>query len=160
MARIIYSEREVEDILETSRMYGIAPAIRELKSEGRKAPSYPTIVKWFKDRGEEIPAIDSIGQKAVHMKLFYGDNEKKYAAQRLMERIVEKLEEGDLDAKDVNLLSNSLHKAVQTFNLIDGKATNVNETVTKNGDDLVIQDLLSAAKAKNAIRESELIEEA
>lgn len=151
MAKVIYSERQVEEFIELAKMKGIGPAVREI--------GYPSVAQayaWFKKAGEDVPSIDSIATKAVHMKLFYADNEKKYAAQRNIERIVEALEEADLDAKDINLLSNALHKAIQTFNLIDGKATNVNETVTKNGDDLVVQDILSAAKARNSLREQEL----
>lgn len=151
MARVIYSERQVEEFIELAQMKGIGPAVRELGY-----PSTPMAYKWFRDRGEDIPSIDSLATRAVHFKLFYGDNEKKFAAQKNIERIVEALEEADLDAKDINLLSNALHKAVQTFNLIDGKATNVTESVTKDGTDLAITDMLNAAKAKNALKEEEL----
>lgn len=151
MARVIYSERQIEEFIELAKMKGIGPAIRELGY-----PSAPQAYNWFKKAGEDVPSIDSLATRAVHMKLFYSDNEKKFAAQKNIERIVEALEEGDLDAKDINLLSNALHKAIQTFNLIDGKATSVTENHTKDGADLAIVDILNEAKAKNAVKEEEL----
>jgi hypothetical protein len=151
MARVIYSQDQINEFIATAEMMGVAPAIRQLGY-----PTYPTAQKWFEEQGKEMPSIDSIGQKAAVMRVFYGDQEKKYAAQRNIERIVESLEQDQLDAKDINLLSNALHKAVQTFNLIEGKSTSITESHTKDGADLAINDLLNSAKAKNALVEEEM----
>lgn len=153
MAKVIYSENKVTEFIELAQLKGMAPAIRELGY-----PSYPTGQKWFRERGIELPTIDSLMQKAAELRVFYGDNEKKYAVQTLMDRIVEKLQEEDLDADGINKLGNALAKAIQTFQLIDGKATSVTETRTKDGVDLGAMDLINAAKARNAIKEQELLD--
>jgi hypothetical protein len=71
------------------------------------------------------------------------------AAQAVIDRTVEKLYEDDLLAEDINKLSNALHKAIQTINLIEGKSTNINENRSKDGTDLAIVDILNEAKMRN-----------
>lgn len=156
MAKVIYSERTINETLEYCRIYGIGPAIRELKKDDKPAPSYPTIARWFKERDEELPSIDSLQAKARGMGLFYSDNEKKYVAQRSLERIAEKLDQDDLDSDDLKKLTDALNKAVVTMNLIDGKATNVTESRQKDGTDTALYEMLNEAKAKNAVKEAEL----
>jgi hypothetical protein len=70
---------------------------------------------------------------------------------------VEKLMEDDsLLSDDINKLSNAIHKAIQTINLIEGKSTNINENRSKDGTDLAIHDLLNEAKMKNEIKKDSL----
>lgn len=151
MAKVHYSENAVNDFIEAAKEMGISPAIRALGY-----PSYGTAIRWFDERGEARPDIDSLLMKAGELKKFYGDTEKLFAAMTLIDRIVEQLQQNDLDADEINKLGNALHKAIQTFNLIEGKATSVSESRTKDGADLAIIDMLNAAKAKNAIIESEI----
>lgn len=150
MTNKVYTEQEVEDFIELASVRGIAPSIRALGY-----PTFPTAQRWFRDKGLDMPTIDSLMAKAAEMKIYYGDNEKKYAAQILIDRIVEKLQEDDLDADGVNKLANALNKAIQTFNLIEGKSTSITETHTKDGVDLGAMDLINAAKARNSLKESQ-----
>jgi hypothetical protein len=71
------------------------------------------------------------------------------AAQAVLDRSIEKLYEDDLLAEDINKLSNAIHKAIQTINLIEGKSTNINENRSKDGQDLAIIDILNEAKVRN-----------
>jgi hypothetical protein len=58
-------------------------------------------------------------------------------------------------SEDINKLSNALHKAIQTINLIEGKSTNINENRSKDGSDLAIIDILNEAKVRsNLIKDS------
>jgi hypothetical protein len=152
MAKIHYSENQLNEFISTAKEIGISPAMRKL---GFPA-SYNTAIRWFEERGEARPTIDSLLSKAAELKAFYGDREKTFAAMALMDRIVEQLHEDDLDSDAINKLSNALHKVIQTMNLIEGKATNVNESRTKDATDLAINDILNAAKAKNALKESQI----
>lgn len=152
MAKVHYSENQVTDFINAAKEMGISPALRTL---GYPA-SYATAIKWFEERGELRPDVDSLLAKAAELKAFYGDREKLFAAQSLIDRIVEQLQQNDLDADQINKLGNALHKAIQTFNLIEGKATNVTESRQKDGTDLAIMDMLNAAKAKNSIIENDL----
>jgi hypothetical protein len=56
-----------------------------------------------------------------------------------------------LDSDGLNKLSNAVHKAIQTINLIEGKSTIIQEQRSKDGSDLAIIDLLNEAKARNEI---------
>ena len=146
-----YTDEQKDELIELAQLKGISPAIRELGY-----PSYTGAVKWFQERGLEVPVIDSLMAKAAEMKQFYSDNEKKYAVQQLMDRIVEQLQEKDLDADSINKLGNALAKAIQTFQLIEGKSTQITETHKKDGTDLGAIDLINAAKARNSLKEAEL----
>ena len=152
MAKVHYSDKQVEEFVNTAKEIGISPALRTLGYPG----SYNTALRWFEERGESRPDIDSLLQKAADLKQFYGDKEKLFAAQTLIDRIVEQLQEATLEADEINKLGNALHKAIQTFNLIEGKATNVTESRSKDGTDLAIMDMLNAAKAKNVLTEQKI----
>jgi hypothetical protein len=86
---------------------------------------------------------------AKQLDIFYSDKEKVLAAQAVLDRSIEKLYEDDLLAEDINKLSNAIHKAIQTINLIEGKSTNINENRSKDGSDLAIIDMLNEAKIRN-----------
>jgi hypothetical protein len=152
MAKVFYTDQQVNDFISTAKEMGISPALRTL---GYPA-SYATAIRWFEERGELRPDVDSLLAKAAELKAFYGDREKLFAAQSLIDRIVEQLQQNDLDADSINKLGNALHKAIQTFNLIEGKATAVTESRTKDGTDLAVMDMLNAAKAKNALKEEQI----
>jgi hypothetical protein len=81
--------------------------------------------------------------------VFYRDKEKVLAAQAVIDRTVEALYEDALTSDDISKLSNALHKAIQTINLIEGKSTNINENRSKDGSDLAIVDMLNEAKMRN-----------
>jgi hypothetical protein len=150
MAKIHYSDRQVAEFIETAQEMGISPAMRKLGYPG----AWATAQRWFETAGLGLPTVDSLIAKAVELKQFYGDKEKKFAAMTLIDRIVEKLlQESDLTADDINKLGNALNKAIQTFNLIEGKSTSITESRQKDGTDLAIVDMLNEAKARNAAKE-------
>jgi hypothetical protein len=150
MAKVHYSDRQVKEFIETATEMGISPAMRQLGYPG----AWATAQRWFQDAGVGMPTVDSLIAKAVELKQFYGDKEKKFAAMTLIDRIVEKLlQENDLTADDINKLGNALNKAIQTFNLIEGKSTSITESRQKDGTDLAIVDMLNEAKARNAAKE-------
>lgn len=154
MAKIYYSDNQVSDFIETAKEIGISPAMRALNYPA----AWATAQRWFNERGIPLPTIDSLMAKAAELKQFYSDKEKLFAVQTLIDRIVEKLHGDDLDADEINKLGNALNKAIQTFNLIEGKSTSISETRTKDGTDLAVIDMLNEAKAKNAVIEQNVSE--
>jgi hypothetical protein len=96
---------------------------------------------------------------AKQLDIFYKDKDKIIAAQAIIDRAVEKLYEDDLLSEDINKLSNAIHKAIQTINLIEGKSTNINENRSKDGTDLAIVDILNEAKARNNLIKDKVQEE-
>ena len=89
---------------------------------------------------------------------FYTDKEKILAAQTVLDRCVESLMQDTLDADQLNKLSNAVHKAIQTINLIEGKSTAISENRSKDGTDLAIHDLLNEAKMRNELVKHNMIE--
>lgn len=154
MAKVFYSDNQVREFIDTAKEIGISPAMRQLNYPA----SWATARKWFEQAGEELPTVDSLMAKAAELRLFYGDKEKKLVAMASLDRIMEKLQQDALTADDLNKLANALNKIVQTFNLIDGKATSVTESRQKDGTDLAIIDMLNEAKARNAAIEQDISE--
>lgn len=148
--KIIYSDRQIDEFIEVAQENGIGPAMRQLQYPGSAA----TARKWFNMRGAEIPTVDSLMARAVELKVFYSDKEKKLVAMTALDRIMEQLETKELTPDDLNKIANALSKIVQTFNLIEGKATTISESHTKDGADLGLIDILNEQKAKNAAREA------
>ena len=117
--------------------------------------SYHTAKKWHIQRNIEMPTANSLAIMAKNLDIFYTDKEKILAAQAVIDRSVEALYQDDLISDDINKLSNALHKAIQTINLIEGKSTNINENRSKDGSDLAIIDMLNEAKMRsNSIKDS------
>jgi len=141
----VFNEEQISEFIETANEMGIGPAMRYLSYP----KSYHTAKKFYVQRNLDMPTANTLAVMSKQLDVFYRDNEKILAAQAVIDRSVEKLYEDDLLADDINKLSNAIHKAIQTINLIEGKSTNINENRSKDGTDLAIVDMLNEAKARN-----------
>ena len=141
----VFNEEQISEFIETANEMGIGPAMRYLGYP----KSYHTAKKFYIQRNLDMPSANTLAVMSKQLDVFYKDNEKILAAQAVIDRSVEKLYEDDLLADDINKLSNAIHKAIQTINLIEGKSTNINENRSKDGTDLAIVDMLNEAKARN-----------
>jgi len=140
-----FTEEQISTFIETANEMGIGPAMRYLGYP----KSYHTSKKFYTQRNLDMPTANTLASMSKQLDIFYNDKEKVLAAQAVIDRAVEKLYEEDLLADDINKLSNSIHKAIQTINLIEGKSTNINEQRNKDGSDLAIIDILNEAKMRN-----------
>jgi hypothetical protein len=146
-----FTEEQISTFIETANEMGIGPAMRYLGYP----KSYHTSKKFYTQRNLDMPTANTLASMSKQLDIFYNDKEKVLAAQAVIDRAVEKLYEEDLLADDINKLSNSIHKAIQTINLIEGKSTNINEQRNKDGSDLAIIDILNEAKMRSkSIKES------
>ena len=143
----VFTEEMVTEFIELAQEMGIGPAMRNLGYP----KSYHTAKKFFVQRNIEMPTANTLAVISKQLDIFYTDRDKIVAAQAVIDRTVEKLYEDDLLAEDINKLSNALHKAIQTINLIEGKSTNINENRSKDGTDLAIVDILNEAKMRNGL---------
>lgn len=141
----VFNEDQISEFIECANEMGIGPAMRYLGYP----KSYHTAKKFYIQRNLDMPSANTLAVMSKQLDVFYKDNEKILAAQAVIDRSVEKLYEDDLLADDINKLSNAIHKAIQTINLIEGKSTNINENRSKDGTDLAIVDMLNEAKARN-----------
>lgn len=140
-----FTEEQKTEFIEMAQETGIGPAIRNLGYP----KSYHTAKKWFNERNIDLPNADTLAQMARNIGIFYSDKEKILAAQAVLDRCMESLMEDTLDADQLNKLSNAVHKAIQTINLVEGKSTAISETRSKDGTDLAIHDILNEAKMRN-----------
>lgn len=140
-----YTEEQITEFIAIAQEMGIGPAMRHLSYP----KSYHTAKKFFVQRNIDMPTANSLAVMSKQLDIFYTDKEKVLAAQAVIDRTVEKLYEDDLLSEDINKLSNALHKAIQTINLIEGKSTNINENRSKDGSDLAIIDMLNEAKMRS-----------
>ena len=140
-----YTDEQITEFIEIAGEMGIGPAMRQLGYP----KSYHTAKKFFVQRNIDTPTANSLAVMAKQLDIFYTDKEKVLAAQAVIDRTVEALYEDNLVSDDISKLSNALHKAIQTINLIEGKSTNINENRSKDGSDLAIVDMLNEAKMRN-----------
>jgi hypothetical protein len=146
-----FTEEQIDEFIQMAAEMGIGPTMRTLGYP----KSYHTAKKWHIQRNVEMPTANSLAIMAKNLDIFYTDKEKILAAQAVIDRSVEALYQDDLISDDISKLSNALHKAIQTINLIEGKSTNINENRSKDGSDLAIIDMLNEAKARsNSIKDS------
>ena len=140
-----YTDEQITEFIEIAGEMGIGPAMRQLGYP----KSYHTAKKFFVQRNIDTPTANSLAVMAKQLDIFYTDREKILAAQAVIDRSVEALYQDNLASDDISKLSNALHKAIQTINLIEGKSTNINENRSKDGSDLAIVDMLNEAKMRN-----------
>ena len=141
----IFTEEQISEFIETANEMGIGPAMRYLGYP----KSYHTAKKFYIQRNIDMPTANTLAQMTKQLDIFYTDKEKVLAAQAVIDRTVEALYQDDLLSDDISKLSNALHKAIQTINLIEGKSTNINENRSKDGTDLAIVDILNEAKMRS-----------
>jgi hypothetical protein len=141
----VFTEEQVAEFIECANEMGIGPAMRYLGYP----KSYHTAKKFYVQRNLDMPTANTLAVMAKQLDIFYTDREKVLAAQAVIDRTVEALYEDTLASDDISKLSNALHKAIQTINLIEGKSTNINENRSKDGTDLAIVDMLNEAKMRN-----------
>ena len=145
-----FTDEQITEFIEMAAEMGIGPTMRTLGYP----KSYHTAKKWHIQRNIDMPTANSLAVMSKQLDIFYTDKEKILAAQAVIDRSVEALYQDDLMSDDISKLSNALHKAIQTINLIEGKSTNINENRSKDGTDLAIVDMLNEAKARsNSIKE-------
>lgn len=140
-----FTEEQVSEFIECANEMGIGPAMRYLQYP----KSYHTAKKFYMQRNIDMPTANTLAVMSKQLDVFYRDKEKVLAAQAVIDRTVEALYEDALTSDDISKLSNALHKAIQTINLIEGKSTNINENRSKDGSDLAIVDMLNEAKMRN-----------
>ena len=148
-----FTEEQVSEFIECANEMGIGPAMRYLGFP----KSYHTAKKFYTQRNLDVPTANTLAEMAKQLDIFYKDKEKILAAQAILDRSVEKLYEDDtLLADDLKKISDAIHKAIVTINLIEGKSTAINESRNKDGSDLAIIDMLNEAKTRNEAIKSSL----
>lgn len=138
-----YSDEEKAVFCEMAQEIGIGRAIRELGY-----PTYPAAMAWMSARGIE-PNVDKVMAKVKAYHTYYTTEDLIVAFDNAVSVAEEMLTTAETP-DDLKRISEALYKIVQTRNLLEGKATAINEKRETTQQDLEILELLNMEKAKNA----------
>ena len=138
-----YTDEEQAIFCDLAKEVGIGRAIRTLKY-----PTWATGAAWLKNRGIEPNTIETFKNvKAYHTYYQVEDILIVFdSAIQVAEEMIVNAETPD----DLQRISNSLYKIVQTRQLLEGKATSINEKREMTQADLEILELINVEKARNA----------
>ena len=155
MARIDYSDEQINDFLDVAQEVGIGKAIRQL---GYPA-SWSTAHRWAELRGVKV-MIDEVKAKAKAFHDWYETEDMLLVAQEGILRVHDELVNNDkLSSDDQKKLSEAFTKYSNQWLVLQGKANNVTESRQGDGMDAGIIDLLNAERAKNHLRDKENVTE-
>lgn len=135
-----YTEEEKLTYLELATTIGHSRAMREL--------GYPnhwnTANTWAKDHGVTI-ALDELKQKAAEFNDWYGTEEQLIAMQEVISRGREYItQKADLTPDEFKKTVEGMKRAIETMQLLQGKATTRTGTEEATETDAAIRNLLSA----------------
>lgn len=146
--RIEYTEAQKKEFLELAQDVGIARAVRELGY-----PSMTMAKTWGKKYGVDLP-LNALSQYANDMKKYYGTEEKLFTGQLILDRITERLSSiEDLAGDETKKLSEAYKNTLTAMNLVENKATTINESRTTDSFDSKFNALLEEQEIINRQKE-------
>jgi len=137
MANNVFSDKQIEEFISLAVEVGISRAMRDLGYPG----SWSTAKRWCDARNIEI-TVDSLKASAAAVREWYKDEEVIRVAEEGMNRVHEQLVEKELDADSMKKLSESYQKFANTWLLVKGKSTSINESRSVGEMDLEIMKII------------------
>lgn len=122
---------------------GIGRAIRQLGYPH----SWITAKRWCDNRGINVD-VNAMKAKAKSYDLWYTDRDVLLGAEAGMERVMEQLEETDLDADSIKKLAEAYQKYTNVWLTVQGKAANISESHHKDGTDLELIELMNIERTR------------
>lgn len=144
-----YTDEQIADFLECATDVGIGKAIRIMGYPG----SWITAKRWADNRGIEVE-VNAMKAKAKSYDLWYNDRDVLLGAEAGMARVTESLEEDNLDPDAKKKLAEAYQKFANVWLTVQGKASNITQSQTKDGLDLDIMDMIASENARNQLIES------
>lgn len=140
-----YTEKQRADFLTLASKEGIATAIKKLGY-----PARDTAESWVEKYDVQVPRTP-LALAATAMKSWYGITEQRIAAQAALDASYERLTEGEpvldedgthigfrpLGAREIGALASAVQRAIQTLNLVEGKATEIIESHADTAPELM-----------------------
>lgn len=139
-----YTEEQKTKFVELAQTIGIGRACRELGY-----PSWPAGQKWCSARGV-VPAVDTMMQEIKKFHTFYETTDALLIAEEGFDRVLEKLKEVNLDADELKKVSEAYQKFVNTWQVLQGKASTITETQSKDSTDVELIEMLNMERMKTA----------
>lgn len=148
--RKTYTEEEKLEFLELAKEVGVARAIRELNY-----PSFTMAKKWAIQYNVELP-LNALSQYANDMKKMYGNEEKLFAGQLGLDRVVERLSnEEELAGDELKKIADAYKTLLVGMNLVENKAMNISENRSNDGSDAAIEAMIEEQNRLNRMKEME-----
>lgn len=146
-----YTDKQISDFMAHAEVVGPGRAMRELRYPG----SYATVMTWYKARNVK-PNINEMMAERKKYHTYKENDDALLVAEEGMDRILDQLtEEVDLTPEDMKKLAEAYQKYANTWLLLKGKATTINEKRETTQADLELMDLINTQRAKNAMMETE-----
>ena len=147
-SRIIYDDEEQATFVSLAVEIGVHGAMQELGYPKAKH----TAERWMENHGfSHMPSL--LTTRAV-LAQQYGIDEQLYVGNRILETLVEKLENPDISARDAAFVAKSFSDTVTTMRLVGDKATSIVQSV--DGADKELRAMILDVQEVNAKREAEI----
>lgn len=145
-----YNNEQIADFLERASEIGITRTKRELGYPN----SWATGKRWMDSAGIDVPLDEIKAQAAAHHD-WYETEEYLLVGQELMVAIQRMAQEQDLTPDEVKKAAEGYQKVVNTWLLLKGKATNINESRHKDSTDVELMQMLSEEQMRNSTLDME-----
>lgn len=150
-----YTDAQKADFLELASEIGITRAMRQLGFP----LSWGVARGWLQAAGITAP-VDEIKAKAAEAREWYKTEDLLLVAQEGIRRVYLELQTADLDPDQHKKMSEAFQKYVNSWRLLQEKATSITETQHKDSFDLELADVLGQEQARNALIEKGVESEA
>ena len=140
-----YTDEERSIFVELAAEIGIGRSIRELGY-----PSYPTAQAWCRARGV-TPNKDTAYAQMKEWHTFYQVEDLLIVGDEMISAIQDRIIDPNLTPDEVKKLSESYQKVVNTRLLLEGKATNINESRSVSKEDSEFEQALREFRGQPAI---------
>jgi hypothetical protein len=139
-----YTEDMKTEFLERAQEVGIGRAIREMGY-----PTYPTALEWATARGVQVE-VDPIRARAKAFDDLYKSEDLLAVLKEEATRIyMDILSKPEMSFDDHKKAAEALQKITNSWLVLQGKATDIKETSTKDSSDLELMQLLMDERERN-----------
>ena len=147
-SRILYTDDEQATFVSLAVEIGVHGAMKELNYPKAKH----TAERWMEQHGfSHMPSL--LSTRAV-LAQQYGIDEQLYVGNRILETLVEKLEDPEITPRDAAFIAKSFNDTVTTLRLVGDKATSIVQNI--DGADKELRAMILDVQEANAKKEAEI----
>lgn len=139
-----YTDEQRAVFIETASEIGITRTMRKLGYP----ESWASGKRWMDAANVAVP-LDEIKAKAKAHHDWYETEELLLVGQELLMRIHLMAQQDNLTPDEVKKFAESYQKVSNTWLLLQGKATNINESRHKDSQDIALMELINEENARN-----------
>lgn len=138
----MYSSEQEQEFCELAAEIGVREAMKELGY-----PSRVKAYKWIKDNAIELPTVNPLLEEARARRREYDVKSNLLLITDALEKAFELLETVD-NAKDMKSMADTIESLTRSKQLLEGKATAIDEVRQQTQQDVEINALIDQMKQK------------